>query len=217
MSSSPRGGRVRSPSGWLAADQPVDALTARHVIFGNANHHADSVAKVHANWVSPIQASLNSQPRVDVRPIGSSIAADTWMRLVILGPFNLSLMPDHASYKLRMRVLGASTGGHLCEFAIALGRPSEIADLEAGFGRSSVLCGSTTSATPAWLTPSPEAIELAAETVDDFVAERRALLDTGAGATSVLCAEVSATIYGRTANVLSLPALYGIHIAEFAP
>lgn len=208
---------MRFPSGRLQADRPIDAMSARHLIFGNANHHADSVAKVHANWVAGVSSITLGNPQTHLRPEGT-LVADTWYRVAIAGPLHLSLMPDSSSYLLRCRLLVATpNASHTCTYAIAFGRASEITDLDAALGRSAISMGTTTSTTPAWIAPSPDTIQLDRDLVEPLVGRERTLMDTGGAGADVLVCEALAVVYAKTTNASSPPQVHGIHIAEFAP
>jgi hypothetical protein len=192
-------------------------MSARHLIFGNGNHHADSVSKVHANWVAGVSTMQNSNPQTYVRPEGA-VVANTWTRVAIAGPLHLSLMPDNSSYLLRCRLLVSSPNvSHTCTFAIVFGRASEISDIDAATGRSAIAMGSTTSTSPTWIAPSPDTIRLDRDIVEPLVARERTLMDTGGAGADVLVCEALAVVYAKTTNAASLPQVHGIHIAEFAP
>ena len=217
MSTSPRTGRRAFPSTLLDADAPIDAYTARDVVFNNALHMADEAGGVWVNWVC-VRDAISSKAGAEYG-VGDILGASEWNRLMSFGPVNLTLFDDYTPYQLRCALLGADAAGagaDYAEFAIVIGDFYGSRAYVDGTGPS-ILFAQTTSATPAWLaasTPASDLITLERRHIDPRLVRRATLDDTGGLAVEVVTCEVWVNVWARATGA-AVPALYGLHVAEY--
>lgn len=221
--SSPKAGRVLYPASYQQSDDPLDSVLYRNVVANNALHAADQTSRVFVNWRAVKSSLVTGNPKTHLEPDQLG-AANTWYPIGIFGPWPMSLWDDLVPYKVRVELVGASTGGATATFGMA------IAPVEGPFNPTRMLdsgtdnvdrliFATTTSATPAILaastgsdliTPSPLAIrtsEMPRQTLDD----------TGGALIEVITHDIAFHVYAKSSGTGagSLPKLYGLHIAEF--
>lgn len=216
--SSPYVGRRLGPASFFDTDSDLDAWAVRDLVCNNTLHAADEgPADVWVNFVAADSGLISGNPRQHV--LGDISDVDLWFRLATLGPFQLSAFATDRPYLLRVRLLGATTsGGSAVSFAVSVGHVGTLADVGYATGFNAVEFASTSSSTPAWLSPSTPASGLVTLSTDELrsslVAE--ATTDDSAGVpVDVQVHEVLVHVWGKTTNLAANAALYGLHVAQY--
>lgn len=215
-------GRVRRATAtYAAASQPVDAEAALNVISNNLDHYADSMAQ-HAMVWSVGKSGYASKSYLTPRTTG--VVVDTWYQIAASGPFPIMLRADGSSYKMRVRLAGASSGGHAVKFGLVLAPVTAAQSIITDATSSPVVAATdsvfvtatTTSSTAAWLTGTSKGtaayttmVELTAEEAFPFIVMTDTPVDLSGARSSVAQCLVSAVIFGSTANTGSVPRFYG--------
>jgi len=156
-------------------------------------------------------------------PRTSGVVVDTWYQIMATRPWPISLRADGSSYKLRLRVGGASSGGHAVKFAVVLAPIENALEIvSASSTDASFETTTTTSASAAWLTGASQGsgayttmVTLDAATAALYMRNTDTPVDLSGARSTVAQCLVALTIYGSTANTGSVPRLYGLHAQEF--
>ena len=217
MTTSPYGYRVRTGGQFgTAGTSPISAVYARRVVLNNLLHYADVFGQVRAGW--------NTSPRVGKGYIDSvtPTAVDTpypiWSTT-----FPLALRASLASYKLRVRIAGASSNNtHAVRFRAVLCRASALSTRVLDAADHVFLTATTTSSTAAWLTGASQGSEayttmiaLTEGSVTDALTITSTPADIGGAGRAVPQCLVTLAVYGQTANVAATPRLHGVYAAEW--
>lgn len=216
---SPRGLRRPFPATQLDADEPVDAYFARDVIFNNAIHAADCAARQFVNWVAPASGVWGGG--AVARYIQPATMVSGFNLIHQAGPFPLTLFEDGTPYKIRVKLLGARSGGAgAVTFAVGVGVGSMLSDVLLASPAQSVIFNTVSSTTPAWATPSTPSngvIAIDRSAIDAMqVAHATPLDNTSAERTAVITNEVTVQVWASTTDpTLSLAQLYGLHVGEY--
>jgi hypothetical protein len=219
---SPRGGRRDFPATFFDGNSDVDSYIVRDALANNALHCADEALACHyINWTAVDGSLLSGNPQTTLTP-RSSIAASRFMPITVEGPFSLPVWSNFDSYRLRVALRGAATGGGTATFALAITpsvpSPSDaLADLseiaELGSNRADF---STSSSTPAWLTPTPgDLITLPENLVRACEVERVTLDDLSGLSTSVAVFQFYVTVWGKISNTSTTAVVHGLHVAGY--
>jgi hypothetical protein len=205
---------------YAAATCPVDPDITRDVICNNLDHYADSFGQV--RWAfSPGVSTFVTKSYLTPRT--ADVVVNTWYQITASAPFPLPLRADGSGYKLRVRLGGASSGGHAVKFALVIA-PVAVAPavLAASNTDASFETATTTSASAAWLTGASQGIgayttmvALDAATAAGYVRNVDTPVDLSGAASAVSQCLVSVVVYGSTANTGSVPRLYGGFAAEW--
>lgn len=219
---SPRGARRIFPSTQLDVDEPVDNYFVRDAIGNNVVHAADCAARQWVNWVSPTSSVWGGG--TVARYIQPATMVSGYNLVHQAGPFALTLFGDRTPYVLRVKLLGARSGGAgSVTFAVSVGveAPPLLPDLALASPAQSVVFGAVSSTTPAWATPSTPSngvIALDRSVVDAtmIVGRETRFDDTGSERTLVLSAEATVYVWASTTDpVNSLARLHGLHVGEY--
>lgn len=214
---SPFGGRRDFDVLNVAEGATVDPYISRDYVANNLLHAADQVCArvLISDMASDDALIVDNVPQYSTADV-SSVA---WLPVEAFGPFPISTrfvdgIP--VAYRLRCALYAASaSGGSSVTFAVqALPDPSLvptwILDTDSVVGPYNVVTfAATTSATPAWLAPDDDVMEVTAASLGSFTA---VVDDVPSGTpTTMECPAVWLRViaYGDAA-----PRLYGIHVAE---
>ncbi len=199
----------------------IGASNTRDFVVNNLLHYADIFAQVRAAMA--LTKSTYSGGQGSISGYGSP-DADVWYPILDVGPFPIPLRADGSSYRLRIRIGGASSTGHAVKFlaclapsaTAALGLANDIAD---DFQFETV---TTSSTTHAWLTGASRGSEawetqivVPAIYAAAWTQTTDTLDDLGGDAVSVDQCLVHLVILGSTANAASVPQLSGLYAAEW--
>lgn len=201
------------------ANATLDPYVVRDFVLNNLLHSADqTAARVLVNDMAPDDTYIvDNVDQFSTSPIND---ADFWRPAAIYGPFVLSVRTVDGipqPYRLRCAVNGATgTGGTDAFFAIEVTEPSYRAGL---WLTSSAIAGpynaltfaSTSSTTPAWLTPSHDLLEVTGDVV--YRASRVYGSDDVSGGTPVSVQTISVMVRVLVRGTAA-PRLYGCHVAE---
>lgn len=215
MTTSPYGYRVRFGSQFgTAGASPVSAVYARRVLFNNLCHYADVFGQVRAAWTN----GVGKTPLQSTTPTVVNTPFFIWST-----SFPIALRADGSSYRLRVRLAGASSDNtNAVRFRAVIGAPLVVSRLVATATDSNFLTATTTSSTRAWLTGASAGtaayttmITMSAEEVADAVVSVSTPVDIAGAGRSVAQALVTLAVYGQTANVAATPILGGVYAAEW--
>ena len=213
--------RIRmATASYAAATYPVGPVVARDVVCNNLDHYADSMGQQRWTWSPGVSTFVTKSY---LTPRTSGVVVDTWYQITASMPFPLPLRASGASYKLRVRLGGASSGGHAVKFAIAIAPVTEaLAIVNASNSDASFETATTTSATAAWLTGASQGtgayttmVELDATTAATYLRRTTTPVDLSGVGSEVEQILVSVVVYGSTANTGSVPRLYGGFAADW--
>lgn len=205
---------------YAAAKQPVGAVVARDVICNNLDHYADSMAQVRFAW-APGTSTYASKSYLTPRTTG--VVVNTWYQIAASHAFPLPARADGTGYKIRVRLGGASSGGHAVKFAIVLAPVgSAQAVVTASASDASFETATTTSATAAWLTGASQGsgayttmVALSASEVGLYTRLTDTPVDLSGARSAVAQCLVNLVVFGSTANTGSVPRLYGVAAEEW--
>ena len=199
---------------YAASTQPVGPVVARDVICNNLDHYADSIGQ--SRWkFAPGKAGYASKSYLTPRT--TSVTVDTWYQAAASQAFPLPLRADGSSYKIRVRLGGASSGGHAVKFAIVLAPVDGAAAIATAANSDSVfITATTTSATAAWLTGTSQGgsayttmIGLTAAEAAEYSRTVDTPIDLAGVGSAVAQCLVNIVVFASTANTGSVPRLYG--------
>jgi hypothetical protein len=217
VTTSPYGYRVRTGGQFgTAGTSPISAVYARRVLLNNLCHYADVFGQVRAAW--------NTSPRVGKGYIDSitPTAVDTpypiWSTT-----FPILLRASLASYKLRVRIAGASSdGANAVRFRAVLAPATVLSARVLDAADHVFLTATTTSSSAAWLTGASQGAEayttmmaLTDGAVTDALTLTSTPADIGGAGRGVAQCLVTLAVYGQTANIAATPRLHGVYAAEW--
>jgi len=218
VTTSPYGYRVRIGSQFgTGGTSPISAVYARRVLLNNLCHYADVFGQVRAAW--------SSSPRVGLPYLttttGSKSANTPYP--IWSTTFPIALRASLASYKLRVRIAGASSDGVTAvRFRAVLAPATSLGRVVASAVDSVFLTATTTSATGAWLTGASQGsgayttmIALTESEVTDALTMTSTPADVAGAGRAVAQCLVTLAVYGQTANTVSTPRLHGVYAAEW--
>lgn len=205
---------------YAAATYPVGPVVARDVICNNLDHYADEMAQVRFQFVPTVTYAA---AKSFLTPRTSGVVVNTWYQVAASAPFPISLRADGTSYRLRMRLGGASSGGHAVKFAAVLAPVGAAqAVVNESSSDASFETATTTSATAAWLTGASQGsgayttmVTLSAAEAALYSRMTDTPVDLSGARSAVAQCLVSIVVFGSTANTGSVPRLYGVHAEEF--
>lgn len=212
--------RIRMATATYAAAKAfVDPVATRDVVCNNLDHYADSMGQV--RWAfSPGVSTFVTKSYLTPRT--SSVTVDTWYRITASTPFPIPRRASGSSYKVRVRLGGASSGGHAVKFAAVLVPLDVAADLLAVSNSDCVFeTTTTTSASAAWLTGTSQAsasatlMQLTSDEADAATSLTDTPIDLSGASSSVAQCLVNIVVFGSTANTGSVPRLYGGFAADW--
>lgn len=215
--SSPHGGTRPISSTLAATDETVDPAVVRHFIANNILHAADqTAARVLVNYVVADNSLIvgNAVQYTPGVPLGGR-----WYPIAAFGPFALSVETRAGArrpYRIRVALAGASNDGGECFFAVVANHPGvtyyvPTTELTPPYD---CVTFSTTSTTPAWLTPSDSLLEIAPGTADYCAHALPTVTHPGGDPTMVQITRLGFRVLAYS-DVESTPLLYGVHIAEY--
>lgn len=219
MSTSPLGGRLLGNIYGLTQYTPVGAAIARDFAVNNLLHFADEYAQVRVAWTPTVTTYSGGTGYLTGRT--SALSVNIWYPIASYGPFPIALREDGRSYRLRVRIAGASSGGHAVKFRLVLAPQSEAPARVTQSLDSIYETATTTSSTGAWLTGASVLSSLAtqvqatSEETSAWITTTSTLTDLAGDDTGASQCLVSCAIYGSTANVASIPRLHGVYAAEW--
>ena len=185
-------------------------------MLNNLCHYADVFVQV--------RAAFNTSPRVGKGYIDSTTPSVVNTPFFIWSTsFPIFLRSDGSSYKLRIRIAGASSDGvNAVRFRAVIGPATTISRIVTTATDAQFLTATTTSSTAAWLTGSSQGtdayttmIEMTADEVANAIVTTSTPVDIAGGGRSVAQAVVTLAVYGQTANVAATPRLHGVYACEW--
>ncbi len=215
--SSPHGGTRLLASTLAATDETVDPAVVRHFVANNILHAADqTAARVLVNYVVADNSLIvgNAVQYTPGLPLGGR-----WYPIAAFGPFATSVETRAGArrpYRIRVALAGASSDGGECFFAVVAGQPENTYYIPTSELTPPYDCVtfSTTSTTPAWLTPSDDLLEIAPGTVDACAVSIPTVTHPGGDPTTVTISGVGFRVMAYS-DAEATPLLYGVHIAEY--
>lgn len=222
MSTSTFGYLVRAEAA-LYQDElvPVDTTLVRDVVVNNLNHAADEYAQVRVAYSAAATSFSGGQGYVTPRTTLRS--ADEFNRVATFGPFPLSVSENGSSYKLRIRLAGASSDNtNTATFRVVLSPTNRAYGAAVSDLGPRVWEASTTSSTSAYLTGAnvddsdPTLIYLSNALVGECTRNDIATLDDLAGdpATVSQCL-VYLSVFAKVSNTATTPRLTALYAAEY--
>lgn len=203
-----------------AAQAPLDAVAMRDFVANNLLHYADSMAQVRAQFAAVSNAASGgnnySTPR---RTVDRNIFMHMWTS----GDFPLSLRANRGSYKLRVRVAGASSNNTnavkfrvvVCPRAIANSEVNQVADYV-------YETATTSSSTAAWLTGASQGsaaystmVSISPDQISAWTRSLSTITDLSGTPIALPACMVSVSVYGHTVNTGATPQLYNCHVQEW--
>lgn len=213
------GGATGSRDYRLVSQDPVGACISRDFVLNNLLHFADEFAQVRVAWSATASGYRNGSGYLTGNT--SLISADVWHPIVSFGPFPIALRQDGRSYRMRVRVAGASSGGHAVKFRMVLA-PFDAAPGVVSLNEDFIFeTATTTSGTGAWLTGTSmlsswtTQVQISASSAAEWMATSRTISDISGNDTGVSQCLVNCNIFGSTANTGSTPRLHGLYAAEW--
>lgn len=215
MSTSIHGGRLLTGRPW-DANAALDAGFARDVVHNNLAHFADQSAQVHICWAA-------TGPGINAATTYFVASESTYLSF---GPFPLRLRQDGRSYKLRIRIAGATTGGDYSVRFFAVIAPAGEAQQHL-VAADSVYQTGVAAGGAAWLTGAsigpnayPTMIEIPASLTSQWVATTSTLDNVGGDPVGVEQCLVSLNIRASLTWLgggSSIPQarLHGVYLAEY--
>ena len=154
MSTSPLNGRLLTDTTlFQGGNDPVDTVLVRDVVQNNLCHFADEFAQVRVNWSAGVTTYTNGAGYLTART--ASILSNFAYHIASFGPFPIALRQSSsttgASYRLRVRLAGASSDGSAVTFYAVLGPPYAATALSY-VAEDVTWAGTTSSGTMAFLT-----------------------------------------------------------------
>lgn len=200
---------------FAGSNDPVGSAITRDVILNNLCHYADEYGQVRVTWSGQ---SVAGEFAVDYLEIDPELTT----QIVTFGPFPITLREDGSSYKMRVRIGGASSAGHSVTFYAALVPYVESAAFYASPPTDATWAGSTSSTSAAWLTGASLGVNAYETMVGLSPSEATAALtptatprDLGGDRGSVVQALCVLNISATSTNVASSPRLYAVYAAEY--
>lgn len=222
MATSPLKGRLeRGAVAALSSYQPISAESALNYRLNNLLHYADEYAQVRVNWMAPATAWSGGQGYITGRT--SSLTTGTYYPITSFGPFAITLRERDGSYRLRVRLAGASSAGNEVQFRAVLCPQRDAGILVNELATDFMFeTGQVTSTSAAWLTGASlgdNAWETMVWIPPDWTAawmtETSTLSDVGGDRVTVEQCLVSLNVFGRAVNAGSVPRLFGAYAAEY--
>lgn len=219
---SSRGGRTAFSAALLSTPNAIDPYVTRDYIANNILHAADqTAARVLINYVSPDDAYISGN---DPQSTSGVILGSKWYPIAAFGPFPLSMRDRSGTlspYALRVALAGASSDGGECFFAVKVGTASDtywhaLGELVAP--RDCMTFASTTSTTPAWLTPDETVIEVSNGLLSHIAGTSGsafATLDEPSGGPTLVPVHAIGIRVFAYSPAEATPLLYGLHVAEY--
>ncbi len=221
--SSPFGGRRDFDLALFGEDDSINTVMVRDYVYNNALHAADQIgARVLVNSMAADDTYIVDN--VDQFTTGY-LTDDRWWAVGAFGPFNVSVRLDSAGepapYVIRASAYAASASAlSTVNYALllvpgtSLGasvvRSYAIADVVDGV--NAIVLGSTSSTTPAWLTPTSGWCRPNMSAVDGYVTN--SVIDVP-GSTSYTASQSMSVGAYLLAYGTAAPRVYGLHVAEF--
>jgi len=196
---------------YVAQEEPFDTGLARDMV-NDVRHLFDVHGQVCVEWVTRTSSQY-------LEPATASTSA--FQYIASFGPFPLRLREDGTPYALRVRLAGKSSQGNSVTFRAVVGAAEVLAgDVAAS---SSGLEGSTTSMASTWITTtnvvggaSSTLIALSVSSVPEMVRGESVAADTASSEFhEIRWALAHLQVWGKTSNVLSMPRLTGVYVAEY--
>ncbi len=225
MSTSPLGGRLLTDTTlFQGGNDPVDTTLMRDVVLNNLCHFADEFAQVRVNWSAGVTTYTNGSGYLTTRTTG--LDTSSWFHIQTFGPFPIALRQSvglgGASYRLRVRLAGASSAGHSVTFRAVLTSYSSGQSVVNGELDDHIFEASTTSTSVAWLTGSsqgtnawPTQVVVPSAYVGPWLVPVSTKTDLGSDLAAVSQCLVSLQVYAKTSNTSSVPRLGAVYAAEW--
>ncbi len=202
--------------------QALDAFTSR-IVMSNLNHLADEFAQVRCALSGTVAALSGKAGYLTSR---TPTAINT-PYAVVSTSFPMLVRGSGASYKLRVRIGGASSNvaaAAIFTAVLSLGRdaPAAVGDAsEAPYTDAVYITDATASTAAAWLTGASQGpggyatlMEMNAAEVEACALDFPTTDAPGGGAVTVRVAWVTLTIFASTSNVTYVPKLFAVYAAE---
>ncbi len=224
MSTSPLGGRLLTDTTlFQGGNDPVDTVLVRDVVQNNLCHFADEFAQVRVNWSAGQTAYTNGAGYLTSRT--TNIRADFTYHIASFGPFPISLRQLNgtggASYRLRIRLAGASSDGNAVTFWAVLGPPYGATALSY-VSSDLAYAANAGSSTMAWLTGAsqgdnawPTQVVVPGSYLSRFLTETATKDDLGGNRAGVQQCLVSLHVFGSSTLTSSVPRLGAVYAAEW--
>lgn len=218
MTTSPYGYRVRTGSQFgTAGSSPISAVYARRVLLNNLCHYADIFGQVRVAWASSPRVGKNY-----VTPTTPTVTNSPYL-IGASEPFPIAVRRNGQSYKLRVRIAGASSDNtNAVRFRVVLAPVTSAGSLVLDAADYVFLTATTTSSTAGWLTGASQGsgayttmVALSAEQAASMQQTTGTLSDISGTPVGVQQVLVSLQVYGQTANVAAVPRLHGVYAAEW--
>jgi hypothetical protein len=199
------------------ATAALDARTAR-IILSNLNHLADEFAQARVAMSGTVAALSGKSGYLTSR---TPVATNT-PYLVVSYTFPLSIRAAGQSYKVRVRVGGATANAAAAAtFRLVLSPGFDASAAVSGPTDASYTSGATSSTSAAWLTGASDGtnayatmMELNSAQVDLCMAEFATSVSLGGDPASVNVPWVTLSVFAETTNVTYVPRLYSLLASE---
>jgi hypothetical protein len=225
MSTSPNGAIIRSDASlYDSQNRPIDTVLMRDVVLNNICHYADEFAQVRVNWSAGQTAYTNGNGSLTTRT--ASLTTTAWWFIASFGPFPLAMRQaarqTGASYRVRVRLAGASSAGQAVTFRAVLGPPGAGLAVVNGTLDDHVFEATTSSTSMGWLTGTSQGVNawttqitVPATYAGSWVIPVGTKTDLAGDAAAVEQCLMSLHVFGKTANVTSVPRLGAVYAAEW--
>ena len=224
MSTSPLSGRLLTDTTlFQGGNDPVDTTITRDVIVNNLCHFADEFAQVRVNWSAGQTAYTNGSGYLTTRT--SSLRTTYRYHIASFGPFPIALRQSNAStgasYRLRVRLAGASSDGNAVTFYAVLGPPYAATAL-AYYAEDLTWAANTSSTTMGWLTGASSGannwstqVVVPGSYLSRMLTETATKDDLGGNRAGVQQCLVSLHVFASVQIATSVPRLGAVYAAEW--
>jgi hypothetical protein len=225
MSTSPLNGRLLTDvSLFQDGNDPVDATLMRDVVLNNLCHFADEFAQVRVNWSAGVTTYTNGSGYLTTRTTG--LDTSSWFHIQTFGPFPIALRQSvglgGASYRLRVRIAGASSAGNAVTFRAALTSYSAGQSAVNGELDDHIFEATTSSTSMGWLTGTSQGVNawttqivVPSAYVGTWLVPVSTKTDIGSDLAAVTQCVVSLQVWAKTSNTASVPRLGAVYAAEW--